>query len=259
MIKSVKVNSNRITEALNAYKEMVGAASEKALMEIAEKTKDYAEGLFAEAKYDGENDVAVNVWKHENSIYVMAHGDALPYIEYGTGVQGPSGGGFSAASQVQDDNSFWYFNAEGRDIQTKAGGKKATYKTIGRNRYYYLTKRKNKRYIDPFADSYSDEDRIVYSKDTYEPVGLKYEAVTKRAYIKKSPIEGAPRDIVRDSTWETKTRDLFKEEAEGAEKPTKDSYVTWGNEPNNVMLQTKEFLDGIYLDIIERHVKRLRK
>lgn len=255
MIKSVKVNSNQVLNALLAYKEMVGAASEKALMEMAEKTKDYAADLFAEAEYDGENDVSVDVWKRDNSVYVMAHGEALPYIEYGTGVQGPDGAGFSAASQVQDDNSFWYFNAEGRDIQTKAGGKKATYKTIGRNRYYYIAgrgKAAHKRYTDPM------QLRDV-NWDGGEPVSMSYEAVTRRAYNRKSPVEGAPDEVVRNSTKETKTREIFKEEARGAEKPTKDSYVTWGNPPNNVMLQAKEYLGEIYLGIIERHVKRLRK
>lgn len=253
MIKSVKVNSNQIMEALLAYKEMVGDASEKALMEIAEKTKDYAEDLFANAKYDGENDVKVAVWKHNNGVYIMAHGEALPYIEYGTGVRGPDGAGFSAASQVQDDNSFWYFNAEGRGIQLKAGGKKATYKTIGRNRYYYMAgrgKAAHKRYTDP-----AQLNDVNWEND--EPVSIKYEAVTRRAYNRKSPIDGS-REVVRSSTTETKTREIFKEEARGAEKPTKDSYVTWGNDPNNVMLQTEEYLNEIYLGIIKQHVKRLK-
>lgn len=75
---------------------------------------------FSRAIYDGDNDVEITVVETKNGYSVHANGEAVCFIEFGTGVgaTSPHGGelGFTPGSWSVDhakqfsDNGFWYYN-----------------------------------------------------------------------------------------------------------------------------------------------------
>lgn len=60
--------------------------ADKVIAEAAEEARAYAEDRYWDAEYDGETpDIVVDVAKSKNGVLVRATGDAVLFIEYGTG------------------------------------------------------------------------------------------------------------------------------------------------------------------------------
>ena len=92
--------------------------TEKQLWEIAQQAAENAEELYGWAEYDGYvGDIKVTPKRGKDKITITASGEAVKYIEYGT-----------------DSGDYWFFSGKGRDIELNAGGAKAHYKRLVREK-----------------------------------------------------------------------------------------------------------------------------
>ena len=74
---------------LKAYRKTLEDKQHHLLEELAKIGIDVASVKFQTAQYDGENDVVVNnspEWVGENKLFITATGNAVMFIEFGTGV-----------------------------------------------------------------------------------------------------------------------------------------------------------------------------
>lgn len=74
---------------LRAYWKTLGEKQHLLLEKLAGIGIDVAAVKFQTAQYDGENDVVVNnspEWIRENRLFITAAGNAVTFIEFGTGV-----------------------------------------------------------------------------------------------------------------------------------------------------------------------------
>lgn len=90
----LELNERSITEAINQVKEYQKWLTEKTqefLKALADEGVQIASAKFANAVYDGTNDVSCRVEQRgENKIAVVAVGGATLFIEFGTGVRYPN-------------------------------------------------------------------------------------------------------------------------------------------------------------------------
>lgn len=89
----LELNERSITEAINevnAYKKYLQDKTNELLKALADEGMQIASVKFANAVYDGTNDVTCQVEQRgENKIAVVAVGGATLFIEFGTGVRYP--------------------------------------------------------------------------------------------------------------------------------------------------------------------------
>lgn len=96
-MKTIKVNPydkesiDRATKELEAYKKLVNTKGREFVRRLAEAGCNVASVRFSLADYDGENDVKVRVTGHGNTLKVVATGQAVCFIEFGSGVARGSG------------------------------------------------------------------------------------------------------------------------------------------------------------------------
>lgn len=77
---------NKVLNALDDAPKRIRRITQAAGREIAEFAAEEAQRNYNSAQYDGVNDVEVSVRKTADNLWnVEAHGEAAPYIEYGTG------------------------------------------------------------------------------------------------------------------------------------------------------------------------------
>ena len=255
MVK-ISFNTNELGEIFKQYCELVAETSEAAVREVVEEGRQIAESTLASAEYDGEKDAKITPVVQTGPMeYGFAmEGDSAPFIEFGTGVKGPQGASFHAKSQIKGDNSFWYFNADGRNIK----GTRSVYKVKGRTRYYYMAGRgkgTHKRYIDPWQFDDWNPGKLNWDGD--RPVSMNYMKSIRRESSRKSPIEGAPRDVIPGKTVAAK-REIFEEPAVGGEKQTKQGYVTWGNPPNNVIAGAREYIASEVEKRVAEYIRKMK-
>ena len=128
-VYNVKVNTNQLNRALKEVSARVERVAAGDLYELSKARADEAREAFKNALYDGENDVVVSdpEFTGKRTVTIEITGEALPFIEYGTGAKRNSG-----YTNAKTNKPWWFFNANGRDIQLKAGGalkKRFHYKT----------------------------------------------------------------------------------------------------------------------------------
>lgn len=87
----IKISLGNISEAIKqveAYKQSLADKQREFLQRLAEIGVSEASARFSTAQYDGTNDVKVDApeWIDENKIAVRAVGNAVTFIEFGTGV-----------------------------------------------------------------------------------------------------------------------------------------------------------------------------
>ncbi len=94
---------NRLISRLEAYQKSLEEKQHTLLRELTMVGIDVAEAKFQTAQYDGDNDVVVNrqpEWVGNNKLFLTATGNAVTFIEFGTGVhyteQHPNAGALGA-------------------------------------------------------------------------------------------------------------------------------------------------------------------
>lgn len=89
----LELNERSITEAIsevNAYKKYLQDKTNELLKALADEGMQIVSVKFANAVYDGTNDVTCQVEQRgENKVAVVAVGGATLFIEFGTGVRYP--------------------------------------------------------------------------------------------------------------------------------------------------------------------------
>lgn len=74
-------------KALDRYQKQLESKLHTAVEKISDVGNQVASSEFASAVYDGNNDVSVkSEWTDKKTVYVVAKGDAVCFIEFGTGV-----------------------------------------------------------------------------------------------------------------------------------------------------------------------------
>ena len=121
----IKISLGNIEKAIKQveeYKNSLAKKEHEFLQRLAEIGITEASARFSTARYDGTNDVEVEepVWIEENKVAVRASGNAVTFIEFGTGVFFNSEGdnhpsadkyGFEIGGygQGRGKNDFWYY------------------------------------------------------------------------------------------------------------------------------------------------------
>lgn len=89
----LELNERSLTQAINevkAYQQWLTEKTQEFLKALADEGVQIASAKFANAVYDGTNDVSCQVEQRgENKIAVVAVGSATLFIEFGTGVRYP--------------------------------------------------------------------------------------------------------------------------------------------------------------------------
>lgn len=195
-----------------ATKQMIAEIEKAATSELAEvvaKEADEAREKFQHAHYDGVNDVTVSdpVIK-DGEVSVVFKGNALPYIEWGTGVyRDPS------FMSEQTFDTIWYFTSH----DPKTQGNKATYERGG---YYKTTssRGKERRHWNLSKNLRNQEEAELFFGAT-STSGLEGKSEKKR---KGPTVEWVPRETV----------------------PKKNSYISSGNSPQYIMTDMKDNIDS---------------
>ena len=87
-IKLNEASIDKAIEELKAYKKWLKERTQAFLQALAEEGMEIASAKFADATYDGTNDVNCSVEERgDNKVAVMAVGGATLFIEFGTGVR----------------------------------------------------------------------------------------------------------------------------------------------------------------------------
>lgn len=86
----IKVSGiDNLINKLKAYQKTFDDRQKQLLEELAKIGIDTASAKFQTAQYDGENDVVVSntpEWVGDNKLFLIATGNAVTFIEFGTGV-----------------------------------------------------------------------------------------------------------------------------------------------------------------------------
>ncbi len=86
----IKVSGiDSLINKLKAYQKTLDDKQKQLLEELAKIGIDVASAKFQTAQYDGENDVVVSTtpeWVGDNKLFLTATGNAVTFIEFGTGV-----------------------------------------------------------------------------------------------------------------------------------------------------------------------------
>jgi hypothetical protein len=212
MYPKINVNTNQINKVLKEVGKRVDRIAFERLQAAAEVGAAVAREGFANAIYDGVNDVTVftDSSTYARTVEIIAVGDAAKYIEYGTGLQG---GKKSSYINPVTGRNYWYFSDKGGDVQLTAGGTNA-------ENSWYRTTTDSVEYIgkvDGQEVSYPEED------------------------VGDDPELGY-------SAWDDELEDFVKVERRATREPAKNrykvygdpkykehSFITHGNPPNHIM------------------------
>lgn len=80
---------DRLINKLKAYQKSLEEKQHRLLEELVRVGIDVASAKFQTAQYDGDNDVIVNrqpEWVGDNKLFLTATGNAITFIEFGTGI-----------------------------------------------------------------------------------------------------------------------------------------------------------------------------
>lgn len=124
----IKISLGKISQAIKQvedYKKALADKEREFLKRLAEIGVEEATARFTTAQYDGTNDVQVDapIWLDDNKIAVRASGNAVTFIEFGTGYFYNSEGdehpaaskyGFTVGGygQGRGKGDFWYYKGE---------------------------------------------------------------------------------------------------------------------------------------------------
>lgn len=217
MYPKINVNTNQINKVLKEVGKRVDRIAFERLQAAAEVGAAVAREGFANAIYDGVNDVTVftDSSTYARTVEIIAVGDAAKYIEYGTGLQG---GKKSSYINPTTGRNYWYFSDKGGNVQLTAGGANAEnswYRTTEdvESTVYEYQKGVHKYRI-------SEDDVKMGKNGPYymDDAGVKY-AVS--ATVEE---EGLQREKV-DDPYKVYGDPPYKEH----------SFITHGNPPNNIM------------------------
>lgn len=89
MIEIRATGIDSLISKLKAYQKSLEDKQHRLLEELAKVGIDIADAKFSMAQYDGDNDVVVSQspeWVGDNKLFITATGDAVTFIEFGTGV-----------------------------------------------------------------------------------------------------------------------------------------------------------------------------
>lgn len=78
-----------LIKKLTSYQKSLEEKQRRLLEKLVEVGIDVASAKFQTAQYDGENDVVVNrqpEWVGDNKLFLTATGNAITFIEFGTGI-----------------------------------------------------------------------------------------------------------------------------------------------------------------------------
>lgn len=93
MIVQLKLSENSISNAiqtLTRYKQWLTECTQQFLEELAKEGVNISQARFLRAEYDGTNDVSVSIEQRTtNRVAIVAVGNAVLFIEFGTGVKYP--------------------------------------------------------------------------------------------------------------------------------------------------------------------------
>lgn len=123
---------------LKSYRDGIGERMHTFLERLTAEGIDTAAVNFHKAQYDGANDVAVDnspQWIDENRLLICAHGNAVAFIEFGTGVHyseqhpnavkvGAARGSFGQGKGSRD--SWSYYGEPGTDGKVVRDTEKGT-------------------------------------------------------------------------------------------------------------------------------------
>lgn len=76
----------KIVKKIKRYRAGVSKKTKQAVNELAQLGKTIAQENFNNAEYDGTNDVTVYVEKTKDGTSIVAKGNAVAFIEFGTGI-----------------------------------------------------------------------------------------------------------------------------------------------------------------------------
>ena len=116
MAKTIRINgiSEATIEAaaqeMRRYAEWMERKEAELVTKLAERGKAVASVKFASAKYDGTNDVSVRVDSTGSVAVIYAEGEAVAFIEFGSGVK--EGYGHPQADQFGLGPGTWSTNEE---------------------------------------------------------------------------------------------------------------------------------------------------
>lgn len=133
---------DKAIEYLEKYKKSLPDKRNTLLKRLEEIGVNLAKVKFAEAQYDGINDVTVGSWIDENKLVIDASGQAVSFIEFGAGVFNPIhhpleeqfGALRGEYGKGYGKNAEWGFESTGAE-QLSAGG----YVSHSRNGDYVIT------------------------------------------------------------------------------------------------------------------------
>lgn len=240
---SVKLNTNQLNRALKEAEKRV----ERVAVSVIESQMDEqimaTNEAFQKAVYDGSTeDIEVYADKlGPRTWQLIAEGEAVGFIEYGTGV-----GRDPSYVNPTTGKDYWFFTAKGRDIKLNAGGavaRKIYYRTT-RDKYETQATIKTPVGVRKLDLSSADTNRRMYEKD-----GKKYYREGGRPFLnpKTHQLEYLnakeyPVRIMRQWTGVTKgVRDKIDN------GPREGAYITRGNPPNFVMRNaSKKMTEDIY-------------
>lgn len=224
----VKVDKS-VDRAVKNLSNKIEKATLGSITEIAWLARSYAAELYEAAEYDGENDVKVEVekGKGERSVSVVASGKSLPFIEYGTGL----------------NQEYWYFSGEGKNVQLSSTGR--LYKH---------------RYINQRVKT--------ESVTQYRVLGM-YDKAGHDIFLQESQYKNVKRDKYGDYIMHPRlgrvALSAFQVEGDYTGKTERVKvgrtpvYNSEGNPPNDVMAQTREFIEEVAPEVIDRNIRRLRR
>lgn len=126
------------------YKEDFQRKVELFTRRLAEVGVSVAQAGFAAADYDGVNDVTVHLEPRESGYAVVASGEAVGFIEFGTGVRYPEWDGSSVAykppahgtygkGQGKNPHGWWFKGSEGARATHTYGNQPAEAMLTARN------------------------------------------------------------------------------------------------------------------------------
>lgn len=116
----IKTNIETVIRQLETYRNTLNDRLRLFMEALANIGVDYAKASFSTAIYDGDNDVSVQwVRDDENTLRVVAEGNAVLFIEFGTGL---IGGGHPDAPAMGYGPGTWSDGPNGKRQWTRPDG-----------------------------------------------------------------------------------------------------------------------------------------
>lgn len=142
MVVKVKLSAKGLRDAQDAlakYQAELQSKAEKFVSALGKKGLAVAEIRFANAKYAGKNDVKCDIKEDGTKCTIIAKGNAVAFIEFGTGVTHPPYGGtlpdgigeHGTYGQEKGAHKRWYYYGEAGNAGVPVADKKGLNYTSG--------------------------------------------------------------------------------------------------------------------------------